>query len=60
MYSSGNIFIIGMKRNINVNKKIEKKGFKAKIKIEDGINELIKIFTNSNDKIINNYRFYVG
>ena len=29
--------------------------FKAKIKIEDGINELIKIFTNSNDKIINNY-----
>ena len=37
------------------NKKIEKKGFKAKIKIEDGINELIKIFTNSNDKIINNY-----
>ena len=36
-------------------RKLKKKGFKAKIKIEDGINELIKKFTNSNDKIINNY-----
>jgi len=37
------------------NKKIEKKGFKAKVKIEDGIEELIKVFTHSNEKIINNY-----
>tara|TARA_B100000965_G_scaffold391443_1_gene399497 strand:- start:1306 stop:2241 length:936 start_codon:yes stop_codon:yes gene_type:complete len=37
------------------NKKIEKKGFKAKIRIEDGIKELIKIFTNSKEKITNNY-----
>jgi len=37
------------------NKKIEKKGFKAKIKIEEGINELIKVFTHSKEKIINNY-----
>ena len=37
------------------NKKIEKKGFKAKVKIEDGIKELINIFTHSTDKIINNY-----
>ena len=37
------------------NKKIEKKGFKAKIKIEDGIKELIKIFSYSKEKIINNY-----
>ena len=37
------------------NKKIEKKGFKAKIKIERGIEELIKIFTYSKEKIINNY-----
>ena len=37
------------------NKKIEKKGFKAKIKIESGVNELIKIFTNSKENIINNY-----
>ena len=37
------------------NKKIEEKGFKAKIKIEEGINELIKIFTHSKEKIINNY-----
>ena len=37
------------------NKKIEKKGFKAKIKIESGIEELIKVFSNSTEKIINNY-----
>ena len=37
------------------NKKIEKRGFKAKIKIEDGIKELINIFTYSNEKITNNY-----
>ena len=37
------------------NKKIEKKGFKAKTTIEDGIDELIKVFTHSNEKIINNY-----
>jgi nucleoside-diphosphate-sugar epimerase len=37
------------------NKKIEKKGFKAKVKIEDGIEELIKVFTHSKEKIINNY-----
>ena len=37
------------------NKKIEKKGFKAKVKIEDGIKELINIFSHSKEKIINNY-----
>jgi nucleoside-diphosphate-sugar epimerase len=37
------------------NKKIEKKGFKAKIKIETGINELIKVFTHTKENIINNY-----
>jgi nucleoside-diphosphate-sugar epimerase len=37
------------------NKKIEKKGFRAKVKIEDGIDELIKVFTYSKEKIINNY-----
>ena len=37
------------------NRKIEKKGFKAKISIEKGIGELIKIFSHSKEKIINNY-----
>ena len=37
------------------NKKIEKKGFAAKVKLEDGIKELISVFSNSNEKIINNY-----
>jgi len=37
------------------NKKIEKKGFIAQIKIEDGIKELINIFTYSKEKINNNY-----
>ena len=37
------------------NKKIEKKGFKAKTSIEKGIDELIKVFSNSNEKIVNNY-----
>ena len=37
------------------NKKIEKKGFKANVKIEDGIEELINIFSHSKEKIINNY-----
>ena len=37
------------------NKKIEKKGFKAKIKIESGINELISVFTNTKENIVNNY-----
>ena len=36
------------------NKKIEKKGFKAKISLEEGISELIKIFTNDKNKVINN------
>ena len=37
------------------NQKIEKKGFKAKVQIEEGIRELINIFSNSKEKIINNY-----
>jgi len=37
------------------NKKIEKKGFKPKISIEKGIGELIKVFSHSKEKIINNY-----
>ena len=37
------------------NKKIEKKGFKAKTSVEDGIAELIKVFSNNSEKIINNY-----
>ena len=37
------------------NKKIEKKGFKAKISIEEGISELIKVFSYSKEKIVDNY-----
>ena len=37
------------------NKKIEKNGFSATIKIEEGINELINVFSHSREKIINNY-----
>ena len=37
------------------NKKIERKGFKAKTSIENGIRELIDVFTYSKEKIINNY-----
>jgi len=37
------------------NKKIEKKGFKPKVKLEDGISELINVFKNNKEKIINNY-----
>ena len=37
------------------NKKIEKKGFKAKISLEEGISELLQIFTNDKNKVINNY-----
>ena len=37
------------------NKKIEKKGFRAKIRIESGINELISVFNNTRKNIINNY-----
>ena len=37
------------------NNKIEKKGFKAKIKIENGIEELINVFNSTKENIINNY-----
>ena len=37
------------------NKKIEKKGFTAKISLDQGIGELIQVFRNNNKKIINNY-----
>ena len=37
------------------NKKIEQRGFKAKIKIESGIDELINVFSNTQKNIINNY-----
>ena len=37
------------------NKKIEKKGFKARTSIEKGISELIKIFKDSKENFINNY-----
>ena len=37
------------------NKKIEKKGFKATITLDEGISELIQIFKNDKNKMINNY-----
>ena len=37
------------------NKKIENKGFKATISLEEGISELLQIFTNDKNKVINNY-----
>ena len=37
------------------NKKIEKKVFKARISLEQGIKELIQVFNNNKKKIINNY-----
>ena len=37
------------------NKKVEKKGFKATISLDEGISELLQIFTNDKNRIINNY-----
>ena len=37
------------------NKKIERKGYKANTSIDVGISELIKVFSYSKEKIINNY-----
>ncbi len=37
------------------NKKIEKKGFKATISLDQGIKELTQVFGNNKKKIINNY-----
>ena len=37
------------------NRKIEKKGFRAKTSLDEGIDELIKVFSYSKEKIINNY-----
>jgi hypothetical protein len=37
------------------NKKIERKGYKAKVSLEEGIEELIKSFKFSKKNIINNY-----
>ena len=34
---------------------LEKSGFKAKITIEEGIKELINVFSNNKEKNINNY-----
>jgi len=37
------------------NRKIEKKGFKAKVSLEQGIEELITLFNVDDKKVINNY-----
>jgi len=37
------------------NKKIENKGFKAKVSLEKGIKELKNFFLNNKEKIVNNY-----
>ena len=37
------------------NKKIERKGFSAKISLDQGIGELTQVFRNNKKKIINNY-----
>ena len=37
------------------NKKIEKKGFKARTSLDQGIEELITLFRVDNKKVINNY-----
>ncbi len=37
------------------NKKIEKKGFKARTSLNQGIEELITLFNVDNKKVINNY-----
>ena len=41
------------------NKKIEKKGFKAKISLDLGIKELINLFEVDSKKVINNYQFFI-
>ena len=43
------------KKNRYENKKIEKKGFKASISLDAGIDEMLEIFKLRDTKIINNY-----